>query len=59
MANTIVKATPPTKTDHATSLLFTSADKGVIHLFFPLHQAHDDDAPMDKSDSGRIPHCIL
>ena len=24
-----------------------------------LHQAHDDDAPMDKSDSGRIPHCIL
>lgn len=32
MANTIVKATPPTKTDHATSLLFTSADKGVIQL---------------------------
>ena len=31
MANTIVKATPPTKTDHAT-LLFTLADKGVIQL---------------------------
>ena len=40
MANTIVKATPPTKTDHATSLLFTSADKGVItHIVFSLHKA--------------------
>lgn len=57
MANTIVKATPPTKTDHATSLLFTSADKGVIQLL--VMNVHLQDAMRNPSAVTLIHRSII